>query len=56
MPVGAPASKQRETSPEVITNAMLNSAVHEFFLLISFKMPTSVGILTFMSRKNSILC
>ena len=27
----------------------------EFFLLINIKMPTVVGILTFMSRKNSIL-
>ena len=26
-----------------------------FFLLINVKMPTIVGILTFMSRKNSIL-
>ena len=27
----------------------------KFFLLINVKMPTIVGILTFMSRKNSIL-
>ena len=27
----------------------------KFFLLINVKMPTSVGILTFMNRKNSIL-
>ena len=27
----------------------------KFFLLINVKMPTNVGILTFMSRKNSIL-
>ena len=27
----------------------------KFFLLINVKMPTTVGILTFMSRKNSIL-
>ena len=27
----------------------------KFFLLINAKMPTVVGILTFMSRKNSIL-
>ena len=26
----------------------------KFFLLINVKMPTIVGILTFMSRKNSI--
>ena len=34
---------------------MLNSAEHEIFLLVNDKMPTIVGILTFMSRKNSIL-
>ena len=34
---------------------MLYSVEHEFFLLINVKMPTVVGILTFMSRKNSIL-
>ena len=27
----------------------------KFFLLINVKMPTAVGILTFMSRKNRIL-
>ena len=27
----------------------------KFFLLINVKMPTTVGILTLMSRKNSIL-
>ena len=26
------------------------------FLLLNVKMPTMVGILTFMSRKNNILC
>ena len=34
---------------------MLNSTEHEFFLLINVKMPTIVGILTFVSGKNSIL-
>ena len=34
---------------------MLNSTEHEIFLLINVKMPTVVGILTFMSGKNSIL-
>ena len=34
---------------------MLNSAEHEIFPLINVKMPTIVGILTFMSRKISIL-
>ena len=28
----------------------------EFFLLINVKMPTIVGILTFMSTKKSIVC
>ena len=28
----------------------------KFFLLINVKMPTAVGILTFMSRKNSLIC
>ena len=34
---------------------MLNSTEHEIFLLISVKIPTIVGILIFMSEKNSIL-
>ena len=34
---------------------MLNSAKHEFFIIINVKMPTIVGILTFMCRKKSIL-
>ena len=34
----------------VLTQLSIN-----FFLLISVKMPTIVGILTFMSRKNNIL-
>ena len=36
---------------------MLNSFEHEIFPAhkINVKMPTIVGILTFMSRKNSIL-
>ena len=39
---------------EVIKN-MLNAAEHDIFLLINVEMPAIVGILTFMSRKNSIL-
>ena len=35
---------------------MLISDEHAFFLPINVKMPTIVGILTFMNRKNSILC
>ena len=34
---------------------MLNSVEHAFSPLINVKMPTIVGILTFMSGKNSIL-
>ena len=34
---------------------MLNSTEHEIFLLINVKMPTTVGILTFLSGNNSIL-
>ena len=34
---------------------MLNSAEHDFFLLINVKMPTIVGVLTFMSRKSGII-
>ena len=34
---------------------MLHSIEHEFFLIINVKMPTIVGILTFMNRKNSII-
>ena len=29
--------------------------IMEFFLLINVKMPTIVGILTFMSKKNNII-
>ena len=34
---------------------MLNSAEHEFFLLINVTMPKTVGTVTFMSGINSIL-
>ena len=34
---------------------MLSSTEHELFLLINVKMSTIVGILTFMSGKNSII-
>ena len=36
------------------TKFMFNSTM-KFFLLINVEMPTSVGIYTFMSRKNNIL-
>ena len=34
-----------------VIKIILNSAEHELFLLINVKIPTSVGILTFISRK-----
>ena len=50
------SEKQVKVRPQgYIKNFMLKSAEHEFFLLINVKMPIDVGILTFMSRKNSIL-
>ena len=42
--------------PEVIKLFSCSTQLSmKFFLLINVKMPTIVGILTFMSRKNSIL-
>ena len=42
--------------PEVIKKISCSTQLSmEFFLLINVKMPTIVGILTFMSRKNKIL-
>ena len=42
--------------PEVINLFSCSTQLSiNFFLLINVKMPTTVGILTFMSRKNSIL-
>ena len=49
----APSSSTRPRGYK--TFFMLNSAEHEFFLVINVKMPTMVGILTFMSRKNSVI-
>ena len=45
---------ETQSGLEVIKNFILNSAEHEF-LLINVKMPTIFGILTFMSRKISVL-
>ena len=43
-------------APEVIKLFSCSTLLRmKFFLLINVKMPTIVGILTFMSRKNSIL-
>ena len=42
--------------PEVIKLFSCSTQLStKFFPLINVKMPTTVGILTFMSRKNSIL-
>ena len=44
------------SGPEVIKLFSCSAQVSmKFFLLINVKMPTIVGILTFMSGKNSIL-
>ena len=45
----------RKPGPEVIIFFMLNSACMKFFLLINVKMPTNVGSVTCMSRKQRIL-
>ena len=46
----------RKPGPEVIKLFSCSTQLSmKFFLLINVKMPTVVGILTFMSRKNSIL-
>ena len=46
---------QSDLSLKLYKKILLNSAEHEIFLLINVKMPTIVGILTFMSKKNSII-
>ena len=44
------------SEPEVIKLFTCSTQLSmKFFLLINVKMPTTVGILTFMHRKNSIL-
>ena len=44
------------SGPEVIKLFSCSTQLSmKFFLLINVKMPTIVGILTFMSRKNSLL-
>ena len=45
------------TGPEVIKPFSCSTQLSmKIFLLINVKMPTIVGILTFISGKNSILC
>ena len=52
----ATKSLQKGVRPEVIKNNPCSTHLSmKFFLLINVKMPTIVGILTFMSRVNSIL-
>ena len=47
---------KESSGPEVIKLfSCLTQLSMKFFLLINVKMPTIVGILTFMSGKNSIL-
>ena len=46
----------RQTGPKVIKLFSCSTQLSmKFFLLINVKMPTIVGILTFMNMKNSIL-
>ena len=47
--------ESKTSVPEVIKKSCSTQLSMKFFLLINVKMPTVVGILTFMSRKNSIL-
>ena len=44
-----------KSGTEVIKKIMLILDEHGIFCLINVKMPTIVGILTFMSRKNSTI-
>ena len=47
---------ERCSGPEVIKLCSQSTRLStEFFLLINVKMPTIVGILTLMSKKNSFL-
>ena len=49
-------TKVYQTRPEVVKDISCSTQLNmKFFLLINVKMPTIVGILIFMSRKNSIL-
>ena len=49
-------AKSDRSGPEVMIRISCSTQVSmKFFLLINVEMPTVVGILTFMNRKNSIL-
>ena len=43
-----------QCGPEVLKKSCSTQLSMKFFLLINVKLPTIVGILTFMSRKKSI--
>ena len=45
----------RNSGPEIINKSCSTQLSINFFLLKNVKIPTTVGILTFMSRKNSAL-
>ena len=53
--LGSYETKDRIWSFDYKTFYMLNSAEHEISPGINFKMPTVVGILTFMTWKNTVL-
>ena len=53
--IWVPQVKPQRTGPEIIYKNSSSQLSMKFFLLINVKMPTTVGILTSMSRKNSIL-
>ena len=54
--VSKKVGKLLEPGSEVIKHFSCSTQLSmNFFLLINVKMPTSVGILTFMSMQNSIL-
>ena len=54
--VANPAELTTSTGPEVIKLFSCSTQLSmKFFLFINVKMPTIVGILTFMNRKNSII-
>ena len=46
---------KNQIGPELIKISFSTQLSMQFFLLINVKMPTIVGILTLMSRKNNIL-
>ena len=53
---GSVGTNSGDPGPEVIKFFSCSTQLSmKFFLLINVKMPTIVGILTFMSGKNSIL-